>query len=75
MLETLLAKSCKDCGSNKYLLQHTKMVINFGMFVGNKIFNEHKIDNYNKVKENFLLVFDFSNILVHKLRKFNTCNR
>lgn len=54
MLETLLAKSCKDCGNNKYLLQHTKMVINFGMFVGNKIFNEYKIDNYNKVKENFL---------------------
>ena len=54
MLKTLLAKSCKDCGNNKYLLQHTKMVINFGMFVGNKIFNEYDVNNHNKVKEFFL---------------------
>lgn len=54
MVKSLLAKSDKNCGNNKYLLQHTKMVLNFGMFIGNKIFNEYEVDNFNKVKENFL---------------------
>lgn len=50
-IEDLLAKSCELC-DNKSLINHTKMVTNFGLFAGNIIFNE--IDNINKSKENFL---------------------
>lgn len=54
MVETLFAKSGKDCGKNKYLLQHTKMVINLGMFIGDKIFNEYNEFKFHKRKEKFL---------------------
>lgn len=42
MIIKLLAKTRESCHEDKYLMQHTQMVINFGMFLGEKLFNEYK---------------------------------
>lgn len=66
-INEILAKSCEEC-ENKYLINHTKMVVNYGLFLGNKLFNEHKKNILYDEKESFLKELAIA-LAIHDLGK------
>ena len=61
-LYTLLAKEDSNQTNNKFLLEHTKMVINFGMAYGNLIYNGQDKDSFLKKLALSLVLHDIGKI-------------
>lgn len=61
-MEKLLAKDIRNTSINKYLVNHTKMVINFGMEIGNLIYKGEDKDFFLKCLSITLALHDVGKI-------------